>query len=239
MSIAKIVNSFNASNLVFGEHLKSLLNNVVENNTSIRVIDSETKKIYLVTPDDLMPKGYRVTGVCPVEKDSEHPAARFTFAVFGTYGFVTNSDDPFEILKEVEALKSEFEGVTEIQFSKGIEIKVAKDLVKLVKKTLVRNENKIRALISENEVEFIQEKTEKKLKTLKKDENFFISSEKEDHYAIVIDGTFCKAVLKASEEFLSNTIEVAIAVKTAVKSLIVTANKARDDVQRVIKSIKK
>ena len=239
MSIAQIVNTFNATTLVTGEELKSLLNKMVEENKTVRVVDSETKVVLLVNPDDLMPQGYRLTGVCPVNKDSEHPAGRFTFAMFGTCGFVTGSNDPFEILKEVEALKAQCEGNNKVQFSKGLEIKISKDLVKLAEKAFKKHQKKALILFSKEDVDYIQEKAEQKLKIYGRDESFFVTSEGDEYYGIVFDGTFCKAVVKAVDEIADSAIDIAITVKTAMMSMVVAANKARDDIKRVIKSIKK
>ncbi len=239
MSIAQIIKGFNASNLVFGEDLKALLNDAVENGSSIRVVDAKTKEVLLVNPDDLMPQGYRLTGVCPVNKDSEHFAARFAFAMFGNYGFVTQSNDPFQILKEVEALKSECEGNNKVQFSKGLEIKISKDLVKLAEKVFKKHQQKALVMFTKEDVKYIQEKAEKKLNILGGDESFFVTTKGDEYYGIVFDGSFCKAVVVAIDEVADSAIDIAITVKTAMMAMVVAANKARDDIKRVINSIKK
>ena len=238
MTFAQIIKNFNAGNMITGKDLTALLNDVVSNNASIRVLDGRTKEVRLVKPDDIMPLCYRVTGVYQSSEESKDPDARVAFAMFGTCGFITYSNDPFQILKEVEELKAA-EGNAEVQFSKGIEIKVSKDLVKLTEKVFKKHQQKALVMFTKEDAKYIQEKAEKKLKILGSDKSFYITSETEEYHAIMIDGTFCKAVVKAVDEVADSAIDIAITVKTAMMAMVVTANKARDDIKRVIKSIKK
>lgn len=239
MSIAKIVGSFNASTIVTGEELKTLLNKMVEQNQTMRVVSRRGTELVLVTPDDLMPKATRITGVSPVGEDAEFPAARLNFAVFGNFGFETDAIDPFEILKEVEKLKNSLSPVKEVKFSKGIEIKISKDLLKVIKTTFAKHEQKARVMFNKNDCKIIEKKAKEKLSVLGKDENFFITEETEEYHAITIDGTFCRAVVKAGDEIADSAMDIAISLKTAMISMVVAANKARDDIKRVISSIKK
>ena len=239
MCFAQIIKGFNATNLVTGEELKALLNKMVEQKKTIRVVPRSGVNLVLVNPDDLMPQAVRITGFSPVDKDAEFPVARLSFAMFGNYGFETSSNDPFEILKEVEAFKKTFECGREIQFSKGIEIKISKDLVKVIKNMFVKHEQKARVLMNKNEGEVLTKKVKQKLNILGQDESFYITTEGEEYYGITIDGSFCKAVVKASDEVADTVIDIAITLKTAVMAMVVTANKARDDIKRVINSIKK
>ena len=238
MSIAQIIKGFNAGNMITGKDLTALLNDVVSNNASIRVLDGRTKEVRLVKPDDIMPLCYRMTGVYQSSEESKDPDARVAFAMFGTCGFITYSNDPFQILKEVEELKAA-EGNAEVQFSKGIEIKVSKDLVKLTEKVFKKHQQKALVMFTKEDAKYIQEKAEKKLKILGSDKSFYITSETEEYHAIMIDGTFCKAIVKAVDEVADSAIDIAITVKTAMMAMVVAANKARDDIKRVIKSIKK
>ena len=239
MSIAQIVNTFNATTLVTGEELKSLLNKMVEQNQTMRVVPRIGGNLVLVNPDDLMPQGYRLTGVSPVGENAEFPAARLNFAVFGNFGFETESNDPFEILKEVEAFKKTFECGRKVQFTKGFEIKISKDLVKVIRNVFVKHEKKARVLLNKNEGEIIQEKAKQKLNILGCDESFYITEETEEYYGVTIDGTFCKAVVVAFDEVADTLIDIGITVKTAVMSIVVTAFKVKEDLEKVIKSIKK
>lgn len=238
MSIAQIVNTFNATTLVTGEELKSLLNKMVEQNQTMRVVPRIGGNLVLVNPDDLMPQAVRVTGVSPVGKDAEFPAGRLNFAVFGNFGFETESNDPFQILKEVEAFKSECEG-NKVQFSKGLEIKISKDLVKLAEKVFKKHQQKALVMFTKEDVKYIQEKAEKKLNILGGDESFFVTTKGDEYYGIMFDGSFCKAVVVAIDEVADSAIDIAITVKTAMMAMVVAANKARDDIKRVINSIKK
>ena len=219
MSIAQIVNTFNATTLVTGEELKSLLNKMVEENKTVRVVSRSGVNLVLVNPDDLMPQAVRVTGVSPVGKDAEFPAARLNFAVFGNFGFETESNDPFEILKEVEAFKKTFECGRKVQFTTGFEIKISKDLVKVIKNVFVKHEKKARVLLNKNEGEIIQEKAKQKLNILGCDESFYITEETEEYYGVTIDDTFCKAVVVAFDEVADTLIDIGITVKTAVMSM--------------------
>lgn len=239
MSFANIVGSFNASSLVTGKDLKDLLNQMVEQKKTVRVVSRHGTELVLVTPDDLMPKATRVTGVSPVDENAEFPAARLSFAMFGNYGFETESNDPFEILKEVEKLKNSLSPVKEVQFTKGIEIKISKDLVKVIKGAFAKHEQKARVMFNKNDCKIIEKKAKEKLSVLGKDENFFITEETEEYHAITIDGTFCRAVVKAGDEIADSAMDIAISLKTAMISMVVAANKARDDIKRVISSIKK
>lgn len=238
MSIAKIIGSFNASSLVTGEELKALLNKMVEENKTVRVV-SRDGKVVLVTPDDLMPKATRVTGVSPVGEDAEFPAARLNFAMFGSVGFETETNDPFQILKEVETFKKNFSPVKEVKFSKGIEIKISKDLLKAIKGTFAKHEQKARVMLNKNDCEIIQEKAKQKFNILGQDKSFFITEEAEDHYGVIIDGTFCRAVVKAADEVADTVMDIAITVKTAMMSMVATAIKVKEDLNNTIKSIKK
>lgn len=239
MSIAQIANTFSASSLITGEELKTLLNKMVEEKKTVRVVPRVGGNLVLVTPDDLMPKSTRITGVSPVDETAEFPAARLNFAMFGNYGFETESNDPFEILKEVEKLKNSLSPVKEVQFSKGIEIKISKDLLKVIKSTFAKHEQKASVLLNKNDCEFIQEKAKQKLNVLGQDENFFVTEEAEDHCGITIDSTFCKAVVVAVDEIAGTAIDIGITMKTAVMSMVVTALKVKEDLENVIKSIKK
>lgn len=239
MSIAQIVNSFNATTLVTGEELKALLNQMVEENKTMRVVSGRSCGLVLVNPDDLMPQAVRITGLSPVDKDAEFPAARLNFAVFGNFGFETESNDPFQILKEVEAFKNSINPVKEVQFTKGIEIKISKNLVKVIKATFVKHEQKAQILFGKKEREAVEKKVKQKFNILGGDENFFITEEAEDHYGVTIDGTFCKAVVVAFDEIADTALDIGITVKTAVMSMVVTALKVKEDLEKVIKSIKK
>ena len=239
MSIAKIVGSFNASTIVTGEELKTLLNKMVEQNQTMRVVSRRGTELVLVTPDDLMPKATRITGISPVDENAEFPATRLNFAVFGNFGFETDAIDPFEILKEVEAFKKTFECGRKVQFTKGFEIKISKDLVKVIKNVFSKHEKKARVLLNKNEGEIIQEKAKQKLNILGCDESFYITEETEEYYGVTIDSTFCKAVVVAFDEVADTLIDIGITVKTAVMSIVVTAFKVKEDLEKVIKSIKK
>lgn len=239
MSIAQIVNTFNATTLISGEELKTLLNKMVEEKKTVRVVSRRGVDLVLVNPDDLMPKAVRVTGVSPVGEDAEFPAARLNFAVFGNFGFETESNDPFEILKEVEKFKNSICPVSKVQFTKGIELKISKDLVKVIKNTFVKHEQKARVLLNKNDCEIIQEKAKQKFNILDQGESFFITEETEEYHAVTIDGTFCRAMVVAIDEIADTAFDIGISLKTAMMSMVVTALKVKEDLEKVIKSIKK
>ena len=239
MSIAQIVNGFNATNLITGKDLKDLLNAMVGQKKTIRVVSRTGCNLVLVNPDDLMPQSVRITGVSPVDKDVESQAARLSFAVFGNYGFETSSNDPFEILKEVEAIKKTLNGSSEVQFSKGIEFRISKDLLKVCKSTFAKHEQKARVLFNKNDCKIIEKKAKEKLSVLGKDEGFYITEETEEYHGITFDGSFCRAVVKAADELADNFMDIAITVKTAMMSMVATAIKVKKDLNKTIKSIKK